>query len=912
MVVYNIYTLKDLKQYFINIYNMNKITEIKKPKFDNRTFNGGQLDNGIKFSIVNDSHLEKSFVTVCLKVGSFSDPDGYKGLAHFLEHMLFMGSKKYPDENHFNTRLNELGGYSNAYTDVMETVYYFNVYDNGLEEIFDIFSRFFIDPLFDPDSVSREINAVNSEHKKNINQDMWRKYQLMLNLTDKESVINTFVTGSLNSLQKPDIREQVIKFYNKYYTTNNISISIASSKPTEQIYDIIEKTFGHITKNDDSSNNFVITKPFLTENKAKTFHLKSVANIYEISWIWEVPYQEAFLDSKDFNILEMMITNKSDKSIYFHLKNKGFLHSITVETRYEGILNIKLKLTKEGYANLGYVEAVLLKGVNQIINGDLETYAKYYSQVMKINFDCINKFNSVDLCNLLAVNHHYQTTPNIFSGSFLISKIKSTQEYHDLFAKYLNIDNCMKIISSQVYNQNNFVYNILPEYDAEYSQVPNEFNIDSTYEVEEHLCCFDTTNEYLDIDTQLIEGLDIFNVPHLISERQWYGGCSKFGEPQIRMLLQFNSNKFFNSARSHILSNISCSILNFLSTVILYKPSELCYSIVFEPKPTTSSISIKISGLNDVNKLKTLLCDVSNFTINANKLFDKVSKTYVDNLIISFKESYQNTKYLNPWEYSSYEVKKQQISTEYSSEKMIKELDLINYDLIKDYLGKILEDAALTTFVYGNIESNKINGLFNNFSKLFETPSYPLPKINQLTNTTIIHPNSQEKSNCITLYYPIGKFIPKEFNLISLAINILSQPFFDELRTKNQLGYLVKMGKNSIRDEQYIIQKIQTEKPIDLVESKIDLYNKNLVKLIESADFDKFISTQESQLKESDYSLDEKFMRYYPEISLRQYLFNRNDILLEQLAKLTKDDLIKFVKKFINNDNKNKIIINGN
>jgi insulysin len=900
---------------------MNKITEIKKPKFDNRKFNGGQLDNGIKFSIVNDLHLEKSFVTICLKVGSFSDPIGYEGLAHFLEHMLFMGSKKYPDESYYHSKLNELGGYSNAYTDVMETVYFFNVYDNGLEEIFDIFSRFFIDPLFDPDSVAREINAINSEHKKNINQDMWREYQLRLNLMDKKSLVNTFVTGSLNSLQKPDIREQVIKFYKQYYTTNNISISIASSKPTKQIYEIIKKTFGHISKTLDSTNKLVITKPFITENKAKTFHLKSIANIYEISWIWEIPYQESFLDSKDFSILEMIITNKSDKSLYFHLKNKGFLHRINVEIRFEGVLIIKLKLTKEGYANLDYIELALYKCLNQIINTDLETYAKYYQQVMKINFDCINKFNSEDLCNMLAVNHHYHSTQNIFIGNFLIFKIKSNQEYYKLFTKYLNIENCMKIILAQVYNQNNFVYHILPEYEAEYAYIPVEkvktFS-NTKLEVIDNLCCFDITNEYLDIKTKLIKDLDKFDIPHLISERQWYGGCSKFGEPQIRILLQFNSNKFFNSAKSYILSNISCSILNFLVTVILYKPLELCYSIAFESNPTNSSINMIISGLNDVDKLKILIGDISNFIKNFDsqeqddKLFNKISKAYIDNLIISFKESYQNTKYLNPWEYSSYIIRKYQISTEFSSEEIIQELELINYNLIKDYLSKLFSGTALTSFIYGNIESKNIIHLFDRFLKLFKNSSCLLPKINQLKDMTINHPNSQEKSNCIILYYPIGKFIPRESNLISLAINILSQPFFDELRTKNQLGYLVKMDRLGIRDEEYIIQKIQSEKSLDLVESKIDLFNKNLIKLIELADFTKFISTLESQLKESDYSLDEKFMRYYPEISLKQYLFNRNNILLDHLGKLTKDDLIKFVKKFITNDNKTKIIIYGN
>ena len=894
---------------------MDKIIEIEKPKFDNRIFNGGQLENGIKFSIVNDPHLTKSFVSVCLNTGSFSDPSGYEGLAHFLEHMLFMGSKKYPDENHYNTRLNELGGESNAYTDVMETVYYFNVYDGGLEEIFDIFSRFFIDPSFDPDSISREINAVNSEHNKNINKDMWRKYQLMLNLTNKDSNVNTFVTGSLNSLQKKDIREQVIKFYKKYYTTDNISISIASSKPIDQLYLIIEKTFGHISKKSEdsnNSNNFTLTKPFITENEGKTFHLKSIANIYEIDWIWEIPCQELFLDSKDFEILETMITNKSDKSIYFHLKNKGFLHGISVEIRYEGIFNICTRLTKEGYSNLGYIEAVLLDGLNKIINGDLKKFADYYKQVNQINFDCINKIDSEDLCNMLAVNHHYRPTQKIYSGILLISEIKSTKEYHDLFTKYLNINNCMKIISAQDYNQNKVVYNILPEYLAEYSQVTNEFGTDSTYKVDDTLCLFQTTNEYLNSEIKLIKDLDKFDVPKLISERQWYGGCSKFGEPIVILLLHFNSNKFFNSPKSYILSNISCSILNFLATVILYKSSELGYSISFVPNSTTSSISIKISGLNNVDNLKKLLCNVNDFIINIDKLFEKVSKTYVNNLIISFKESYQNTEYLNPWEYSTYIIKNQQMSTEYSSKEIIRELELINYDLIKDYLSKILEGVALTTCVYGNIKSTQVSGLFNNFSKLFEKTNYSLAKINQPTNTMISHPNSQEKSNCITLYYPIGKFLPKETNLISLTTNILSQYFFDDLRTSEQLGYLVRMGRTSIRDEQYIIQKIQSEKPIDFVESKIDLFNKKIFEIIESVDFDNFVATLESQLKEPDYSLDEKFMRYYPEISLRQYLFDRNDILLKQLRKLTKNDLVDFIKKFINNDNKNKIIINGN
>ncbi len=58
--------------------------------------------------------------------------------------------------------------------------------------------------------------------------------------------------------------------------------------------------------------------------------------------------------------------------------------------------------------------------------------------------------------------------------------------------------------------------------------------------------------------------------------------------------------------------------------------------------------------------------------------------------------------------------------------------------------------------------------------------------------------------------------------------------------------------------------------------------------------------------------MDDKFYKYYTEIYSKNFLFNRNEILLKQLDKITKDDLIEFVKKYINPENRIKIIINGN
>jgi insulysin len=884
--------------------------KINSPKFDSRKFYGSKLNNGIKYIIVNDSHLKKSFVTVSVNIGSYSNPEGYDGLAHFLEHMLFMGSKKFPKENHYNERLNQLGGSSNAYTDVMETVYYFNVFDEGLNEIMDIFSRFFIDPLFDPDSVNREINAVDSEHKKNIHKDFWKKFQLMLYLTNSDSNTNQFITGSLNTLNRLDIREKVIEFYNKYYIPENISICVGSSQPVEEIEKMIANTFGYIPKS-SHHNKLVITKPFYSNNMNKFYHLKSLSTIYELLFIWEIPSQEKYMRTKEFLIFDKVLRNESTNSLFFYLKNLGYINSIRSEIKYEGMYIITFNLSKEGFNNIDLIQKVLFDCIEQIKKLDIKKYAEYYKKLLEVNFDCIDKFQTEDLCNLLAVNHHYEETQLSYETSFKISSLKNTNEYISLYDQFLTPNNVIKIlVSSNHPNETQFEYHQLKEYEATYAEIP--ILVSRNVTVDKSFCCFDIENPYININPSIIENLDQFDEPALIGTRQWYGGCSKFSEPLLNIWLQFNNSNYFSSSKNYLLSHISCSVLNFLSSVILYKPLELCYSISFIPRPSTSSININIKGVNDIEKLQLLIKDINQFMKNINEHFIKLSEDYITNLLVSLSDAYSNIKFNNSWEYVSYKIKNYSLKTEFDYLELIKEIKNINYNTIKDYLSNIVQKSSLTSLVYGNIKSNNVKNLFVIFNDLYLNNITPLPKINELEDFELVHPNIKEKANCVSYLYPIGTFIPREYILLSLTANILRQSFFDILRTKNQLGYLVSMGSTNIRNFNFIIQKIQSDKPVDFIEEKIGEFNKTIRKQIQEAEFEKFVATLKNELEEPEYSLEEKIDKYLPEISLREYLFNRNELLLDQLKKITRQDLLDFVDRNINEQNRKRFIINGN
>ena len=153
---------------------------IEKPLLDDRSYRLVKLkNNNLTVLLISDPTADKSAASLDVRVGSFADKQyGISGLAHFCEHLLFMETEKYPKENEYSNYLSKHSGHSNAYTAAEHTNYYFKVGSDYLEGALDRFAQFFISPLFSKTCQDREINAVDSENKKNLQNDIWRLFQL--------------------------------------------------------------------------------------------------------------------------------------------------------------------------------------------------------------------------------------------------------------------------------------------------------------------------------------------------------------------------------------------------------------------------------------------------------------------------------------------------------------------------------------------------------------------------------------------------------------------------------------------------------------------------------------------------------------------------------------------------------------
>ncbi|KAJ7286255.1 Metalloenzyme, LuxS/M16 peptidase-like protein [Mycena rebaudengoi] len=191
---------------------------LQKSPQDDREYRVIRLQNGLEAMLVHDAKADKAAASLDVAVGHLDDPDDMPGLAHFCEHLLFMGTEEFPRENEYSEFLAKNNGGSNAYTSTSNTNYHFNVATTALPGALARFAGFFHSPLFAPSCTSRELNAVDSEHKKNHQADMWRIFQLSKHLSIEGHPWRKFGSGNRDSLSAAAKR---LKAKGKLEASNN-------------------------------------------------------------------------------------------------------------------------------------------------------------------------------------------------------------------------------------------------------------------------------------------------------------------------------------------------------------------------------------------------------------------------------------------------------------------------------------------------------------------------------------------------------------------------------------------------------------------------------------------------------------------------------------------------------------------
>ena len=182
-------------------------------------------------------------------MGSLDNPDSQLGLAHYLEHMLFLGSASYPGAEDYQAFISRNGGRTNASTGYTSTTYMMEVdppaFAEALHRMADTLAR----PLLNPVYADKERNAVNAEMESLKYSDRRRMAMLTLSTLNPAHPASRFSGGNLETLSdKPGsvLQEELIRFHRRHYRGNLMKAALYGPQSLDELETLARKELAAI------------------------------------------------------------------------------------------------------------------------------------------------------------------------------------------------------------------------------------------------------------------------------------------------------------------------------------------------------------------------------------------------------------------------------------------------------------------------------------------------------------------------------------------------------------------------------------------------------------------------------------------------------------------------------------------
>ncbi|CCH46140.1 insulysin [Wickerhamomyces ciferrii] len=901
--------------------------KIEKPDLDDRDYKILNLENGLTALLISDSKTDKSAAALDVNVGSFSDYEHLPGLAHFCEHLLFMGTKKYPSENEYSSYLSNHGGHSNAYTAAEDTNYYFEVNHQYLEGALDRFSQFFISPLFDASCKDREIRAVDSENKKNLQSDLWRLYQLEKSLSNPVHPFHKFSTGNLETLEEIpksqgiDVREELLKFYKDSYSANLMKLAIIGREDLETLEKWVIEKFKDVP-------NFGVSKPQFesapyTQNEAKKLiKAKPVMSKNKLALSFIAPDHQKHWEVHTGHYFSHLIGHEGNGSLLAFLKTKSWANGLSAGgysvSEGCGQFSIDIDLTEEGlkyyedvlYATFQYLELLRVSLPQKWIYDELK-------DVSEMNFRFKQKSSPSGTVSKLAKDLQKTFIPdeNVISRSVLRS-------YNpDLISEYgnaLNVDNVrVTLISQNVKTDKQEKW-----YGTEYSVEDLSEELISKLRKpalngDLHL---PNPNDFIptNFEVEKLEDVEPLKKPALLKSddkiRAWYKKDDQFWVPKGYIQLLINLPITVATPVNNVLTNLFVDLLDDALIDTSYQ-AELA-GLSFSLHQGKEGLVLEVAGYNE--KAPVLLREVLKKLVSFKATEDRFNV---------FKEKY--TRNLKNY---GYKVPYSQISSVFANilnentwevEEKLSVLENITFEDLSNFTPLIFKQTFVETLIEGNFQPKEAHEIISVIEDNIKAE--PLTKTQKVKSRSFWIPDNKayryekdlpdekNKNTCVQHFIQVGELKDRPLQCITeLLAQLIKEPAFDTLRTKEQLGYIVFSGLLESRTTFGIRVIVQSERNSTYLESRIDNFFKQYHTTLKELSEEEFEKNKEALINrklETLKNLGHENNRFLRAISNGFYDFLHNETETEILKKITKAEMLEFYENKIL-QNHSKLIIN--
>ena len=443
--------------------NVTSVTQhvVQKSVEDDRAYRFITLDNGLRAVLVSDPNTTKAAAAIDVGNGYLSDPSELPGLAHFLEHMLFLGTDKYPSEAGYADFIESHGGFSNAYTAMENTNYYFDILPNHLVGALDRFAQFFIAPKLSEDSTGREAGAVDQEHMKNLQSDAWRTNRLLQDVASRSHPYSKFGTGCRRTLSVKPRAEMVAalrKFWSSHYTAGNLILSVLGSESLDVLQATVDKYFSPI-KPSPASGNFnplagtSYREVFNSSVMGSELFVNTVEDSKFLALIFPLESQFPSYRKQSLSYLRGLLEQRGTNSLLKQLKARGWSTGIQLGidagTTSFATIQFSVDLTTKGGEHIDEIVALFFASMEFIGRTGVEEWRyKEMSVISNLTFTYKDKEQPSGYISKLASNlRHYPPEDLLVGGKLFLEY--DAQDIKGLI-KSMNPRNMMLMLGGKV------------------------------------------------------------------------------------------------------------------------------------------------------------------------------------------------------------------------------------------------------------------------------------------------------------------------------------------------------------------------------------------------------------------------------------------------------------------------------
>lgn len=363
--------------------------QIRVPDADYRQFRAVVLENGLEVLLVHDERAVKSAAALAVPVGSLDDPDSQPGLAHFLEHMLFLGSENYPDPEEYQAFIAAHGGQTNAATGYTFTTYMIELdpeaFDEGVRRMADTLAH----PRLDPMYVDKERNAVNAEMESKKHSDGLRLAMLMMSTLHPAHPGTRFTGGNLETLSdKPGsmLHDELLRFHRTWYAAHLMKAVLYGPQSLDRLETLARSALGILQRNDAQVH--VPDVPAVTASEQGiVVAVRPVRELRSISMEFVLPQEYGNLSTKPLQVISSVLGTETQNSLVEFLRDQGWALGLTVGSDQTSLRNgvsltVHVDLTDQGARHRDEVVAAIFAYLDLLRNQGISQ--EYFAQMQRM------------------------------------------------------------------------------------------------------------------------------------------------------------------------------------------------------------------------------------------------------------------------------------------------------------------------------------------------------------------------------------------------------------------------------------------------------------------------------------------------------------------------------------------------